>query len=77
MIGFIPKIDNQHINNQNGRVSMALTFNPKIFQDIEEKYTVPGKKKLSKVYAKRPERLKRFSTVSDKEIKDIYTPTPT
>ncbi len=52
---------------------MALTFNPKIFQDIEEKYKV-WKEKLSRVYAKKPERLKRFSTVSDKVVKDIYTP---
>ena len=52
---------------------MALTFNPKIFQDIDEKYAA-WKKKLRKVFAKKPERLKRFSTVSDKEIADIYTP---
>jgi methylmalonyl-CoA mutase N-terminal domain/subunit len=52
---------------------MALTFNPKIFQDIEEKYAA-WKKRLSKVFAKKPERLPRFSTVSDSEIKDIYTP---
>ncbi|MCP4575278.1 MAG: methylmalonyl-CoA mutase family protein [Deltaproteobacteria bacterium] len=52
---------------------MALTFSPKIFQDIEEKYTV-WKEKLGKVFAARPERLRRFSTVSDQEIKDIYTP---
>ena len=52
---------------------MALTFNPKIFQDIEEKYAA-WKKRLSKVYAEKPERLPRFSTVSDNEIKDLYTP---
>ncbi|HDZ90487.1 MAG: methylmalonyl-CoA mutase family protein [Deltaproteobacteria bacterium] len=52
---------------------MALTFNPKIFDDIEK-----GKKKwqkeLEKVFAARPERLRRFATVSDREIKRIYTP---
>ena len=52
---------------------MALTFNPKVFQDIDEKY-VAWKKKLRKVFAKKPERLRRFSTVSDKKIADIYTP---
>jgi len=52
---------------------MALTFSPKIFQDIEEKYTV-WKEKLSRVFAARPERLRRFSTVSDWEINDLYTP---
>ncbi len=52
---------------------MALTFNSKIFQDIDSKYA-GWKKKLSRVFAKRPPRLKRFSTVSDKEIKEIYTP---
>lgn len=52
---------------------MALTFNSKIFEDIEQKYAA-WKDKLAKVFAKRPERLKRFSTVSDKEIADLYTP---
>ena len=52
---------------------MALTFNPKIFQDIEEKY-IALKKKLNRVFASRPARLSRFSTVSDREINDLYTP---
>ena len=52
---------------------MALTFNPKIFQDIEEKYNA-WKKKLNRVFSARPARLDRFSTVSDWEINDIYTP---
>jgi methylmalonyl-CoA mutase N-terminal domain/subunit len=54
-------------------VGMALTFSPKIFQDIEEKYTV-WKEKISRVFAARPERLNRFSTVSDWKINDLYTP---
>ena len=52
---------------------MALTFNPKIFQDIEEKCSA-WKKKLNRVFAARPARLDRFSTVSDWEINDMYTP---
>ena len=52
---------------------MALTFSPKIFQDIEQKYTA-WKEKLGKIFAARPERLRRFSTVSDWELKDMYTP---
>jgi len=52
---------------------MALTFNPKIFQDIEEKYS-SWKKKLNRVFTARPARLDRFSTVSDWEINDLYTP---
>ncbi len=52
---------------------MALTFNPKIFQDIEEKYS-SWKKKLNRIFSARPARLDRFSTVSDWEINDMYTP---
>ncbi|MBT3257077.1 MAG: methylmalonyl-CoA mutase family protein [Deltaproteobacteria bacterium] len=52
---------------------MALTFNPKIFQDIEEKYS-SWKKKLNRIFTARPARLDRFSTVSDWEINDMYTP---
>ena len=52
---------------------MALTFNPKIFKDIEEKYS-SWKKKLNRIFTARPARLDRFSTVSDWEINDMYTP---
>ncbi len=52
---------------------MASTFNPKIFKDIKEAQE-KWQQELEKVFAKRPERLKRFSTVSDREIKRIYTP---
>ncbi len=52
---------------------MAFTFNEKIFKDIKEGYK-RWEEKLRKVFAQRPERLERFSTVSDREIKRIYTP---
>jgi len=52
---------------------MPLTFNDKIFDDIrkgQEKW----EKELEKVFGAKPERLKRFSTVSDREIGRLYTP---
>ena len=52
---------------------MALIFNQKIFDDIEEGYR-KWSNKLEEAFASRPERLERFSTVSDKEIKRIYSP---
>ncbi len=52
---------------------MASTFNPKIFEDIKEAQE-KWEQELEKAFAKRPERLERFSTVSDREIKRIYTP---
>ncbi|HIC86035.1 MAG TPA: methylmalonyl-CoA mutase [Desulfobacterales bacterium] len=52
---------------------MASTFNPKIFEDIK-KAQQDWEQELEKTFARRPERLERFSTVSDREIKRIYTP---
>ena len=52
---------------------MAKTFNPKMFDDIKEGYQ-KWEKEIEKAFSMRPERLKRFSTVSDREIKRIYTP---
>lgn len=53
---------------------MTFTFNKKIFSDIEEGLK-KWREKLDKAFSKRPERLERFSTVSDTEIKSIYLPT--
>ncbi len=52
---------------------MPLTFNDKIFDDIK-KGREKWEKELEKVFAARPERLPRFSTVSDREIGRLYTP---
>jgi len=52
---------------------MPLTFNDKIFDDIK-KGNEKWQKELDKVFAARPERLPRFSTVSDREIARMYTP---
>ncbi len=52
---------------------MPLTFDPKIFDDIEQERT-EWQGKLEKVFSNQPERMKRFSTVSDSEINRIYTP---
>jgi methylmalonyl-CoA mutase N-terminal domain/subunit len=52
---------------------MASDFNKKIFEEIEK-----GKKKwqkeLDKTFVTKPERLERFSSVSDWEMNSIYTP---
>ncbi|HDZ22966.1 MAG TPA: methylmalonyl-CoA mutase [Desulfobacteraceae bacterium] len=52
---------------------MSFTFNDGIFDQIAK-----GNKKWEETcgesFASRPERLKRFSTVSDQEIERIYTP---
>jgi len=52
---------------------MPLTFNDKIFDDIE-KGNKKWQEKLDKVFGAKPERSTRFSTVSDREIDRIYTP---
>ncbi len=52
---------------------MSLVFNKKVFEDIEQEEK-KWREKLDKIFAARPERLERFSTVSDKEIERIYTP---
>lgn len=53
---------------------MSLIFNQKIFNDIEKEER-KWQEELAKVFAAKPERLERFSTVSDQEIKSIYLPT--
>ena len=52
---------------------MPSIFNPKIFSDIE-KQEKKWSEKVDRAFASRPERLERFSTVSDWEIKRLYTP---
>jgi len=52
---------------------MPVTFNDKIFDDIKKKGE-EWEKELEKVFAAHPERLPRFSTVSDWEIGRLYTP---
>jgi len=52
---------------------MPLTFNDTIFEDIK-KASEKWEKELEKVFAARPERLARFSTVSDREIGRLYSP---
>jgi methylmalonyl-CoA mutase N-terminal domain/subunit len=53
--------------------TMSLTFNPDVFGDIAE-----GNKRWEETcrdsFTCKPERLKRFTTVSDKDIKPIYSP---
>lgn len=52
---------------------MSLTFNQKVFDDIEEGFR-KWRKELEKIFASQQERLERFSTVSDRKIKRIYSP---
>jgi len=52
---------------------MPLTFNDRIFDDINRE-NEKWQEKLEKVFEARPERLPRFSTVSDREIGRLYTP---
>jgi methylmalonyl-CoA mutase N-terminal domain/subunit len=52
---------------------MTLTYNQKIMEEIREEHK-KWQKKLDEIFRAAPERLERFSTVSDKEIKNLYTP---
>jgi len=52
---------------------MASDFNKKIFDEVGKGYK-KWQKELDKALASHPERLDRFSTVSDREIKRMYTP---
>ena len=55
---------------------MSLTFNEKIFDDIKDGYR-KWQDKLERLFASKPERLGRFSTVSDREVKSLYSPADT
>ncbi|NNG07675.1 MAG: methylmalonyl-CoA mutase family protein [Desulfobacteraceae bacterium] len=52
---------------------MASDFKEKIFKEIKEAQE-KWQKELDEIFVTKPERLERFSTVSDREIKGIYTP---
>jgi len=52
---------------------MTLTYNQKIMDEIREEHK-KWQKKLDEIFRVTRERLERFSTVSDKEIKNLYTP---
>ena len=52
---------------------MTLTYNQKIMDEIRGEHK-KWQKKLDEIFRAAPERLERFSTVSDKEIKNLYTP---
>jgi methylmalonyl-CoA mutase N-terminal domain/subunit len=52
---------------------MSSMFGKKIFDDIEKGHK-RWQERVDEVFASQPERLERFSTVSDKEIKRIYSP---
>src|SRR4030042_4239855 len=52
---------------------MTLTYNQKIMDEIRGEHK-KWQKNLDEIFRAAPERLERFSTVSDKEIKNLYTP---
>jgi methylmalonyl-CoA mutase N-terminal domain/subunit len=52
---------------------MSSMFGKKIFDDIEKGHK-RWQERVDEVFASQPERLERFSTVSDKEINRIYSP---
>jgi len=52
---------------------MSLTYNRDMLHEIEEGYR-RWEEELNEIFSAHPERLKRFSTVSDMEIQRIYTP---
>jgi methylmalonyl-CoA mutase, N-terminal domain len=52
---------------------MSLTYNQTIMDDIR-KEREKWERKLEEIFSVTPERLERFSTVSDQEIKRLYTP---
>ena len=55
---------------------MSTSSDRKVFHDIEEGHK-KWQEKLDKTFVSKPERLERFSTVSDREIKRIYSPADT
>jgi methylmalonyl-CoA mutase N-terminal domain/subunit len=52
---------------------MSLTYNQKILAELQRGYE-KWREKTEEAFSSRPERLRRFSTVSDREIDRIYTP---
>ena len=52
---------------------MSLTYNREMLEEVREAYK-RWQEELDRIFSKRPERLKRFSTVSDMEIQRIYSP---
>jgi methylmalonyl-CoA mutase N-terminal domain/subunit len=55
---------------------MSLTFNEKLFDDLKDGYR-KWKDTVERLFASKPERLGRFSTVSDRGVKRLYTPADT
>jgi len=55
---------------------MSLTFNEKLFDDLKDGYR-KWKDTVERLFASKPERLARFSTVSDREVKSLYSPADT
>lgn len=55
---------------------MSLTYNQKILDEIREEYE-SWQEKVNQAFTSKSERLDRFSTVSDREIKQLYTPLDT
>ncbi|MBW2063870.1 MAG: methylmalonyl-CoA mutase family protein [Deltaproteobacteria bacterium] len=52
---------------------MSLTYNKELFDEMKKGHE-RWASELEEAFALKPERLKKFSTVSDREIKRIYTP---
>ncbi len=52
---------------------MSLTINKGVLAEVRKGYKA-WKERINQLFASRPERLERFSTVSDREIRQIYTP---
>ncbi|MCJ7594091.1 MAG: methylmalonyl-CoA mutase family protein [Desulfobacterales bacterium] len=52
---------------------MSSTYGQKMIDEMGEGYR-RWKEKIEEIFSSSPERLKRFSTVSDREINRIYTP---
>jgi methylmalonyl-CoA mutase N-terminal domain/subunit len=55
---------------------MSLTFNEKLFDDLKDGYR-KWKDTVERLFASKPERLGRFSTVSDRGVRRLYTPADT
>ena len=52
---------------------MSLTYNQEIWDEISREYKI-WQERLDRAFAARPERMESFSSISDREIKQIYTP---
>src|SRR4030042_5406374 len=70
LVGSRKKIKRNSFQEKRGCL-MTLSYNRKLMDEIREERR-KWEKELDEIFRAAPERMERFSTVSDKEVKNLY-----